>query len=175
MSGAAKPSRRGLVLSALLGAAAFLLVSRILHPHWVSGSSMSPAYVDGEYVRCKARSPGDPLEPGTVVVLRHGALSLIKRVAAAGGDVLYYDPEARAMYVSRSGNGPRKLLYSGMDSGGIVGPEGYGVPDGAYFCIGDNVNHSSDSREFGAVPDGDIRYVVAGKLLRKAPDGGGGQ
>jgi len=124
-------------------------------------------------------------EPGDVFVFRTtgirrieagiapgmGSQYYIKRLAAQGGQTLRIDPPN--LYVN--GEIPQLPVlqrvmscrdgyagYSNSSAGGgafpILGsPEAeYTVPRASYFALGDNSYHSSDSRYFGPVPEGNV-------------------
>jgi len=73
---------------------------------------------------------------GDVIVFRQGGRTLVKRVTALPGET--FPPEA------------------------LRNPERDKVPPGRLFVMGDNREHSEDSRDFGPVP---IRSVI-GRVLR---------
>lgn len=69
-----------------------------------------------------------------------------KRVVGLAGDVI----EVHDGYLWR--NGVKQIEeYVAEDTSGEFAP--YTVPDGHVFCMGDNRNHSLDSRYFGAFPE----------------------
>lgn len=146
----------------------------LMQPHQVKGSSMFPTFKDGEYVLTdkvtyRTRRP----TYGDVIVFKapiNENFDFIKRVIAvpgdrvmiAGGKVLvngnplpetYLPPE----YTTVAG----QFLQQGVE---------YVVPEGSVFAMGDNRDHSSDSRDWGPVPDQNIigraffRYFPVNKM-----------
>lgn len=132
----------------------------LMQPHQVKGSSMFPTFHDGEYVLTdkvtfRTRAP----KWGDVIVFRapvNENFDFIKRVIAIPGDRImisggkvfvngqpldefYLPPE----YTTAAG----QFLREGME---------YAIPEGSVFALGDNRGHSSDSRDWGPVPDQNI-------------------
>ncbi|MFF3543045.1 S26 family signal peptidase [Streptomyces platensis] len=137
-------------LAGLVPAAAVLLGRRLVVVT-VRGVSMAPAYLDGDRVlvrrttrttrgqvlvverpAVRTRWPGGPL-PATAGARTVGRRQwLIKRVAALPGDPV-----------------PEVMLST--SSLGLPGPPPR-VPDGSLVLLGDNPQHSVDSRHFGFYP-----------------------
>lgn len=114
----------------------------------VSGESMLPTLRQGDRMLAERTGRGTVIAPGRIVVLvdpqtpvlrdernRRRRNYLVKRVAAVAGDPL---PE------------------------GVPGDRGT-VPEGCLVVLGDNPEHSVDSRGFGPVPVG----RVVGTVLRR--------
>ena len=105
--------------------------------------------------------PMRPIERGDVVVFRAPEQpdeDFIKRVVAVGGDkieivdgvVRVNDEVVDELYAHYS---------SGCGSRRDYGP--FHVPEGHYFCLGDNRDNSRDSRYWGTVP----RHLVKGRAV----------
>ncbi len=128
----------------------------LMQPHQVKGNSMYPTFHDGEYlmtdkITYRRRTP----MRGDVVVFKapiNEDFDFIKRVIGEPGDRVrvqggkvyingellqedYLPPE----YVTRAG----RYMREGQE---VV------VEEGTWIVFGDNRDHSSDSREWGAVP-----------------------
>lgn len=156
---AASGSLRPFVASAGLSIlAATLVVGALLRPFRVAGRSMVPTLQDGSVVLVDRtaflwRAP----RRGDLVVFRSPEWGLaVKRVVALPGDrVEFSDGEV-------SVNG-RPFMAS-------ASPHEHGrrwvvlVPPGTFFCIGDNLPESLDSRRTGPVPAGLLvgRVVAVG-------------
>jgi signal peptidase I len=151
----------------LVGASAFLLIPFIIllsvfmlvvfvgRPYIVHGESMLPTLHDGDRVFVVPYRGNTTPSRGDVIVLRDIAGSpemLIKRVVAIGGDRVRVENGSIVVndkYFHRSTNRYVPESYSTT------------VPDGYVFVMGDNQEHSFDSRTFGAVPGS----KVVGKAL----------
>ena len=132
----------------------------LLQPHQVRGESMEPTFQDGQYILTDKLSYRfhDP-ERGDVIVFKspqNESIDFIKRVVGlpgekvklVGGRVVVINtshPDGLTLnetYTNGAPTMPGTLLKEGDE---------YLVPSGQYFVFGDNRNHSSDSREFGAI------------------------
>lgn len=117
----------------------------------VSGNSMNDTIHDGMYVAGVSRwfNP----EHGDIVTVnpeQTGDLQLIKRVIAVGGDELRF--EGSHVYL----NGElldEPYIREPMEP---VDAISYIIPDDHVWVMGDNRNHSSDSRHFGTVSLDDV-------------------
>lgn len=134
------------------------------HIHFVNGSSMEPTYHDGQIL---FGSPAEEatLEKGMVVVaLTLEGERLIKRVVGCPGDTISLDKdgtlvvngerEARGFEAVENGN------EGNLSDGTIVRLNG-----DDYYLMGDNRNHSSDSRYYGTFNKTQIMYVVEKALF----------
>lgn len=106
---------------------------------------------------------------GDIVVLRKQSFKedpIIKRVIATEGQTVDIDFEAGIVYVdgvALKEDYTASLTYDPED---FVGP--VEVPEGHIFVMGDNRNHSTDSRDsrIGVI---DRRYVIGKALMRITP------
>ncbi len=132
----------------------------LMQPHQVKGSSMFPTYKDKEYlltdkVTYRRRLP----EYGDVIVFKapmNESFDFIKRVIAtpgqtvkvANGKVFVDGKMLSEPYLPDSyETSPGEFLQEG---------EEYTVQDGEVMAFGDNRDHSSDSRDWGPVPNHNI-------------------
>jgi signal peptidase I len=119
-----------------------------------SGDSMEPTLHDGD--KMKAFAVNRALKRGDIVAFfapDGSGYTLIKRVVGL--------PNERIEV--KDGN----VLINGtiLSEPYVMEPAAYSyaatvIPEGSYFILGDNRNHSSDSHNFGAVPIGNILYLV---------------
>lgn len=112
----------------------------------VSGKSMEPTYHDRERLLITtAYWLFGPIQAGDIVVIRREGDLLIKRVAALPGEPI-------------------------PDAGGFYAPyEQAVVPEKYIYVLGDNREHSEDSRSFGPVP---IDQVIGKATIRREkPEG----
>lgn len=140
----------------------FLIRAFIVQPFLVSGASMEIAFLDGDYVLVdeityRFKQP----ERGDVIVFRYPLnpkLFYIKRVigtdgekvVVAGGDIFVGDSKLNENYLR-----PGTRTFG--DGGSVATDE--------LFVMGDNRNHSFDSRNWGIVPFDNIIGVVRTRLL----------
>lgn len=127
----------------------------VFQPHQVDGKSMEPNFHNGEYILTdKISYRIHPPKRGDVVVFhspQDERVDFIKRILGVPGDTI----KVQSGYVYLNGikleeeyiNEPGQVL------GGRFLRENVEVevPPGQYLAMGDNRNHSSDSREWGFV------------------------
>lgn len=135
--------------------ALFILFSRYLYCFAnVSGSSMSPTFEDGDYLFVSKYST---VSNGDIVIINKKGVTgyLVKRVIAVSGDklelsdsnVLVNDEVLDEDYINTS----EEVHYNSISQ--VISSD-------SYFVLGDNRNHSGDSREFGEVSKSEIVGVV---------------
>jgi len=132
----------------------------ILTPNQVKGASMEPTFQSGDYiltsrVTYKMRTP----QRGDVIVFKspkNSDIEYIKRIVALpkdklvveNGNVFVNDKLIQENYISAQTN-----LW---DGGFVKEAVPLYVPEDEIFVMGDNRPRSSDSREFGPVPESSI-------------------
>lgn len=150
------------IQSILIAAAIFLVIYIFLfRPFQVSGESMFPNFHDKEYVLTNLITLrfGPPAR-GDVIVFKappDPEKDFIKRVVGLPGNTIMVNNGNvyvnGAPYDESSYLNPSVKTYGGTflkDNDTIT------VPDNEYFVMGDNRPYSSDSREWGFVPAGNI-------------------
>ncbi len=148
------------VIGALVvGILVFMFLVRVVN---VDGSSMWPTLHHGDMILTTnfLYTPKN----GDVVVFQtdsYGSEPLVKRIIATGGQTVRIDPVTGDVYVDG------KLLSEPYIADTIENPgdftEETTVPEGCLFLMGDNRNHSTDSRD-GRIGFVDERCVI-GKVL----------
>ena len=138
----------------------------------VDGSSMFPTLVDRDYLFLLSNAVCGDYEQGDVVVATVPSFSsktIVKRVIATEGQEVDIDFDAGVVYVDGAALeesytfAPTHVNYPyGMDYP-------LTVPEGCVFLMGDNRNHSTDSRYAGIGPV-DTRNLI-GKVLTVAIPG----
>jgi signal peptidase I len=147
------PGRRGWLRDLFISVAvSVFIIVFVYQPVKVEGTSMMPGLDDQERIFInKFVYRWEAIERGDVVVFRYPrdpSKSYIKRVIGVSGDrVLIEDGRVwvngnllNESYVPDEFRDERSFAE-------------YKVPPGAFFVLGDHRNLSSDSREFGAVPE----------------------
>lgn len=155
------PTRLKLGLQYLIAIFLALLVSTIMikmyHPVFVSGISMEPTFQNGNVLISTSEFDYDDIKIGDVIVFKE-KIQLIKRVVAKDGDTVSI--VGGILFV----NGEKSpYQFESIDSPGIL-KEPYTLKAQELFCLGDNRNHSTDCRDFGAISFNQIKY----KIIRKA-------
>ncbi len=123
----------------------------------VRGSSMTPGIQDGDRILVEPWSYLlGPVERGDVVVLRYPLdpeIDYIKRIIGLPGDRVTL---ARGQ-VWVNGEVLEEPYVESIDPSSVLSVQ---VAAGSYFVLGDNRPRSSDSREFGLVPEAFVRGRV---------------
>ena len=136
----------------------------------VDGHSMVPTLQDGDRLLVTTSLLSGDYEYGDIVIIQKGSFAggepIVKRVIATGGQTVDIDFETGAVYVDGA------LLEEDYINELTFVEEGtefpLTVPEGSIFVMGDNRNHSSDSRDasLGTV---DTRYVIGRAVLLAFP------
>lgn len=153
----ASPFLSGLGSMLRFGTLLFVAYSLFFNLSVVRGSSMTPGIQDGDRILVEPWSYLlGPIERGDVIVLRYPLdpeIDYIKRVIGLPGDRV--DLAHGQVWV----NGVRldEPYVTAVDPSSTLSSV---VAAGNYFVLGDNRPRSSDSREFGQVPEGHVRGRV---------------
>ena len=148
---------QALVCSVLVVVLLFTFVVRLIG---VDGHSMVPTLQDGDRLLVLNAMLDSDYQYGDIVVLRKNTFleePIVKRVIATEGQTVDIDFVSGAVYVDG------ELLEEDYINEPTYVEEGtefpLTVPEGSIFVMGDNRNHSSDSRssDLGTV---DTRYVI---------------
>ncbi len=158
---------RELIETIVLVAAIYTLVNLVSARFIVEGPSMQPNFATGQFVIVSRLNfmLGEP-ERGDIVVFHYPGNpeeDYIKRVIGVPGDTI----EMRDQQVYINGE-PIDEPYINEPCNRASCPDRVYPTLGAdeYFVMGDNRNHSSDSRRFGAVGR---EYLVGEALVRYWP------
>lgn len=141
---------------------AFSLRYFAVQPFIVDGESMMPNYVNNEYILAEKISylTGSP-KRGDVVVFRYPGnpnISYIKRVIGLPGEtVTISNDEVKITNKDKSSETVLKEDYLSDSSTTLVTNSQSGtmqktLGNDEYFVLGDNREHSSDSRDWGVLP-----------------------
>ena len=141
-------SRLGFLCSLLVAVLTLLAIFITLGSFTVDGISMEPTIYDGQGV-VKIRVAywfGDP-QRGDVITCEHPQedRGIIKRVIALPGEWVQVTTDQ--VYINGE---PLEEPYTEGENHPVY-PRTR-VPEDSYFVMGDNRDHSSDSREWGMVP-----------------------
>lgn len=143
----------------------------------VDGHSMVPTLQNGDRLLVLNSMLCGGYEPGDIVVLRKESFlptPIVKRVVAVEGQVVDIDFSSGAVFVDGRRLHEDYVNELTFRNDGTAFP--LTVPQGSVFVMGDNRNHSNDSRDarLGTV---DARYIIgrAVFLAFPGPDAGTGE
>lgn len=159
---------------AFIGSIFIVVYLFIITPNQVKGASMEPTFKSGDYIlTSRVTYRLRRLDRGDVVVFKapkNPDIEYIKRVIGLPGDKIIIEngnvfvngQELPEHYTSA----PTNLWEGGFIKEGVM----INVPENYVFVMGDNRPRSSDSREFGPVPQDSIigqvfyRYYPVGQV-----------
>ena len=165
---------QALVCSVLAVVVLFTLGVRLIG---VDGHSMVPTLQHGDRLLVLNSKLCGGYEPGDIVVLRKESFlptPIVKRVVAVEGQVVDIDFSSGTVFVDGQRLHEDYINEQTFKNDGTAFP--LTVPEGSVFVMGDNRNHSNDSRDvrLGTV---DTRYIIgrAVFLAFPGPDAGTGE
>jgi signal peptidase I len=143
---------------------ALVAFSVFFQPVVVQGKSMLPALQDGQFVLMDRQYyRWNTVRKDDIVVFRRGSDLYVKRVYATAGKTVQIVRSSDGTASLPESLGPpqriAEMLRDRPDIGRLVAVR---VPPRCVFVVGDNVNSSMDSRDFGPIPDKAIMGYVPG-------------
>ncbi|MFH0987354.1 MAG: signal peptidase I [Patescibacteria group bacterium] len=140
----------------------------LFQPFFVSGASMEPNFQSGEYllideISYRVRDP----QRGEVVVFRYPqnpSIFFIKRITALPGETIEIKRGTIKIYNLEFPQG--KILKESYIEDPTAGDIKMSLKKDEYFVMGDNRDHSSDSRSWGGVKR---EYIVGRAWLSVFP------
>jgi len=153
---------RDIIETVIIAAVIFFILNLfIIQPHRIKGASMEPNFHDGELILTQKISYlfGKP-ESGDVVVFKAPKapkFDFIKRIVGTPNQkILLQDGkvfvDSHEIDLTKFTDKPALTLKEGFIKEG----QEYVIPEGEYFVLGDNRDHSSDSRDWGTVKESEI-------------------
>ncbi len=157
---------QALVCSVLAVVVLFTFVIRLIG---VDGHSMVPTLQDGDRLLVLNSMLYDDYRYGDIVVLRKESFlaePVVKRVIATEGQTVDIDFSSGSVFVDGELLDEDYINDLTFDDEGMAFP--LTVPEGSIFVMGDNRNHSTDSRDprLGTV---DARYVIGKAVFLAFP------
>ena len=157
---------QALVCSVLAVVLLFTFAVRLIG---VDGRSMVPTLQDGDRLLVLNAMLCGGYEPGDIVVLRKESFlptPIVKRVVATEGQVVDIDFASGTVFVDGKPLQEDYISERTFTAEGTVFP--LTVPEGCVFVLGDNRNHSTDSRDarLGTV---DARYIIGRAVYLALP------
>lgn len=120
---------------------------------FVNGNSMYPTLKDGNIISCTTDTTS--IQRGDIVVIKTGFHKLIiKRVIALPNETI----EIKNGITYVNGTCYEEYEFDKIEDAGILADKSITLSGDEFFVMGDNRNHSSDSRKIGAVKQENIIY-----------------
>lgn len=119
---------------------------------FVSGNSMYPTLKDGNVISCTTDTTS--IQRGDIIVIRNGFKLIIKRVIALPNETI----EIKNGITYVDGICYEEYEFEKIEDSGILSNNSLTLSSDEFFVMGDNRNHSSDSREIGAIKHKNIIY-----------------
>lgn len=144
----------------IAGAVVIFVYLFVASPHEVIGISMEDNFINGEYLLAdKITYHLNTPQRGDVIIFKHSdTTDYIKRVIGLPGDTV--ELRDGSVYINDTRLDESTYLADGTytDPGSYL-REGQQitVSNGKFFVMGDNRNHSSDSRTFGPIDESQIK------------------
>ena len=139
----------------------WFVINYSFHPIIVQGNSMCPSLTDGDIVLCSSDFSMNDINRGDIVVFRKNFKPYIKRVVALPGETVGINSNGM---ITIDGEALWAVNFEAMKDPGIMSYGEVTLAEDEYFCLGDNRNHSNDSRAFGPVHYKEIKCKVTKKL-----------
>ena len=158
---------QALVCSVLAAVVLFAFGARVVG---VSGGSMRETLQNGDLLLVVNRPLCGDFERGDVVIAAKAAFEngepIVKRVIATGGQTLDVDFDGGVVYVDGRRLHEDYINELTFTAEGTEFP--LTVPEGCVFVMGDNRNHSTDSRsaQLGTI---DQRYIIGRAVFLALP------
>jgi signal peptidase I len=138
----------------------------LIQPFYVKGASMEPSFYDHEYLIIDEISyrVGEP-ERGDIIVFKYPkdpSQFFIKRIVGLPGEKIEIKDNNVYLYESKNAK-QKQILDESLyldESAKTVGNNTWVLGEGEYYVLGDNREHSLDSRKFGPV----YSDLVVGKV-----------
>lgn len=131
----------------------------LFRTHLVNGVSMFPTLEDGDKIFVRKGKMPKRLD---IITLKPGdnpQESYVKRVIGMPGDSLVLN--GNSLRISYLNNDYRKHEEITVTDGvAMILEKQHQIPEDKYFVLGDNRNHSNDSRSFGLINREQIEGVV---------------
>ena len=139
----------------------------LIQPFYVKGASMEPNFHDKEYLMINEIGYrfGEPVREEVVVFRypRDPKQFFIKRVIGIPGDTVMFKDDSVFLDIGSTGEF-EELAETYLGAGVTTRQKGdddrYFLEEGEYLLLGDNRDHSLDSRNFGPVDDS----LIVGKV-----------
>jgi len=120
----------------------------------VNGESMNPTYSDGQWLILKKYGFDDITNGDVIVFKMPDKITYIKRVIAKPGDKI----EIKGLKVLVNDTVLEEKYTAKHSKETFIGP--LEIPEGYYFCMGDNRDNSHDSRAYGLVSKKKIIGII---------------
>lgn len=133
----------------------------------IGGNSMYPTLKNGTFVKYDENTKD--LKTGDIITFEKNDTKYVKRIIGIPGDTIHKTYSGGILHIEVIRKDVRIPYVSTetIQDFGILADNDIFLGEDEYFVLGDNINHSEDSRIFGPVYKDEITSKIISKIFHK--------